>query len=174
MTDAAQSGLGSASLLWAKHAQRGGHRGLPPASGGALCGLLWDRSKVEPTRCYPWNKHRWGLCSLLGGSRRAQLLQGVQKRRAAPSSFTHHAWWVPHCACPRGSQKEANSLEICCAKWSSSCTFFPKTPFLVCGTSLAHAVPREARQKSGICSAGPHQSSASASFFCHPFPKAWH
>lgn len=80
----------------------------------------------------------------------------------------------PRCACPRGSQKEANSLEIRCAKWSSACTFLPKTPFLVCGTSLARAVPRQARQKSGICSAGTHQSSASASFFCHPFPKAWH
>lgn len=41
-------------------------------------------------------------------------------------------------------------------------------------TSLALAVPRQARQKPGVCSAGPRQSCILASIFCHSFPKAQH
>lgn len=52
--------------------------------------------------------------------------------------------------------------------------FSLKLWLLGCRTSLALAVSKQARQKPGVCSAGPRQSHILASFFCHPFPKAQH
>lgn len=71
-------------------------------TGSWLCtGLSWGRSKIQPqdTTCGK-SKGAGPAACREGGSQGAEIMQRVQKRRAAPSPSTHHAWYVPMLGLP--------------------------------------------------------------------------
>ena len=61
------------------------------------------------------------------GSQGAKLVLRVEKCRELPAPPLVLRDVYPCCVCPHGSQRETNSFEIHCAKWSSTCVFPPKT-----------------------------------------------
>lgn len=104
----------------------------------------------------------WGRDSLLG--------QGQPGARAESSQLLSPCVWsVP--LLHRGRQARSQSA----VPSRAALAHFSLRLWLPgCRTSLALAVPRQARRNPGVCSAGPHQSHVLASIFCHPFPKAQH
>lgn len=112
----------------------------------------------------PWGKGSQGLRPVLRAEKHREL--------TAPAFFMWGAVPVLHVhVAHRGTQTRSKSAVPSRAALAH---FSLKLWLLGCRTSLAPAVPRQARQHPGVCSADPHQSHILASLFCHPFHKAQH
>lgn len=136
--------------------------------------MSWGRSNIQLARCYLCREPGCRLNSLLGqGQPRGKT--HAEGREAQSSQLLHSPCVTcTHPACVHMGQRETNPFKILCTKQSSTCALSLKPWLLGCRTSLALTVPRQARQKPEVCSAGCHQSCILASFFCYPFPKAQH
>lgn len=137
------------------------------AVGSSSCG----RSKVQ-LRGATRAKNR----AQPAGARAARAESCAESRAAqrAHSPCPLHVWCVPCFTCLHGSQRRQTRSKSAVPSRAALAHFSLKLWLPGCRTSLALAVPRQARQNPRLCSAGPHQSRILASIFCHPFPKAQH